>query len=157
MPLAIAFAGVAVGLGLYFGLRERAAPVPARVAWGETPSALAPSVVPSSAAVDAPPPDALRVRATSAAVAALEATHARLAEACWRPSVERHAEPAELTFQVRFLFDASGTQTSFDVAEPEVEARRDVAACLRAQKVEARLAEPPGAVVGTQVALRFPQ
>lgn len=167
VPASIVLAGTLVGAGLFFGLYlGRAPPLPASSASSPT---ISPRVViaplatvtedPSSAAaLRTPPPGvsvALQARVDKEAAEGLAALHAELVSRCWAPSVAKDPKPERLTVRVRFLFDASGAAIRHGVADAEPPSRKDVTGCLRDAKLDVRV-EPPGVVVGTELALALP-
>lgn len=55
-----------------------------------------------------------------------------LISACWRPMLERDADPDHSTFHVQSVFDASGREIARGISElRDYTSRADVAECLR--------------------------
>ncbi|MFO0547394.1 MAG: hypothetical protein U0271_03345 [Polyangiaceae bacterium] len=148
---AIIVAGGLIGLGLWAGLRERAAPQPAPPALTTSApinttttssssvavgvSALAPASVP------APPPSttaplvssATRSKAERDLRAAAEEFRTKWIKAkCWDPIVAKTPEPKISTYHLSLSVDANGNEVAHGLGEVrDKPSRQDVAACAR--------------------------
>ncbi len=165
LPASIVIAGGLVGAGLFLGLRDRS-PDPGRPALtGVTLAPLAPALtVATSTAASAtepartPPPGVspeMQARLDERAAAAVARERPRLAKECWEPSVRKNPAPATLAVPLRFLFDPSGKQIDFAVAEARDPNRRDVIECVQKAGLVVS-AEPSGQMMATQLSLSFP-
>jgi hypothetical protein len=150
---AILGAGLAVGVGLYFGLAAR--PLPAPVA---LPS-VALSALPVAPATQLPQPRVagpeLRADTAARVVAALAAERQALAAECWAPSAARNKAPESLTFQLRFGFDLAGKLVFHAANDPADRTRAEVAQCLRERPFALQI-PPPGLPVAVEVSLTLP-
>lgn len=167
IPASIVIAGALVGAGLFLGLRDRPADLggPALTGVRPTPLAAATAVAASSAAAlpepepaRTPPPGvspAMQARLDERAAAAVARERPRLVKECWEPSVRKSAAPAALTVPVRFLFDPSGKQIDFAVADVKDASRRDVIECVQKAGLVV-VGEPSGEMMATQLSLSFP-
>ena len=147
MPLAVMIAGVAIGAGLYFGLRAQVPVVP-----------VAPVASVVAAAVVPPPAPARRV--ASAAVVLQQATEALsyqrpgLQQGCFGPALAvRPGLTMDLLFNV--TFDAEGRQLGRGTVELGGSSTPELTTCINERLVPLQV-PPPGATVMVEVPLRFP-
>ena len=98
---------------------------------------------------------AAQARAQSDAAAALEERRAEWIERCWRPSVNKQAEPRRITLTFDLSFDAAGTLVATGVSEDRTAARPDVAQCLRSRPLALQI-RPPGVPVRVEVPFELP-
>ena len=148
-PVAILVGSCIVGLGLYFGLAHRAAPVPSP-----------PVPVPPAASTAAPPAtseapvtqvDEVR-KQVAAAMAAKKPT---IVERCWKPALAKQAEPKQGSWTFNFSFDASGKQLMRGVVEDRQRLRHDVTACI-GDVLGILTIPPPGGPVFVEVPFELP-
>lgn len=125
----IALAGVAIGAGLYFGLRRPSQPPP------------------SAAPLVAAAPDA-----TAAARAAFEPLRLQWRATCWEPLAR--SQPS--VHLVEVSFDARGREILRAINDDRRRTRGDVAECLRAQPTTPLAIPPTGSVVTARFELAFP-
>ena len=157
---AIVLAGALVGLGLYLGLRDGKRDEGAQAPAAPEPLAATTSTAPVPPAPSTPPPPPgispeLQERVDTAVARALAARRDTFVERCWKPSLERSAEPASQSFHVRMLFDAKGRKIDHGVSDATDPRRADVVDCLRELDIELSIA-PPGDMVGSQRELTLP-
>jgi hypothetical protein len=159
---AIAFAGIAVGAGLYFGLRPE--PAPTRLE-GSPPAASDRATPPSLPALPSPPvgmglapvPSEVQARTDRHAALALAAQKETVfLPRCWAPAVERSPVPATSRYAIHASFDAGGREVVRGVSElRDVDSRPDVAACLRDLPLDLRI-PAPGLPVQVELLLDLP-
>jgi hypothetical protein len=137
-----------VAAGLFFGLRDRAAPSGAVVAGpGGPPTSVAPPVTQVRADLSA--------WAADEASKALEAQKPDLLRSCWDPALEKAPTPSTSRYHYSVSFDPTGKQIAQGISEVMGDSRGDVAACLRARPMTLVI-PPPGAFVSVDVRVSFP-
>lgn len=145
-------AGVAVGLGLYFGLSARGNPPPVE---SRAPEAVVPTPPQPTARSPRVASATLRAETAERAKQALSAQRSALTAACWAPSAARNPTPQSVEFALRFGFDTTGKRVFHAVDEPHDGARADVAQCLRERAFDLRI-PPPELPVAVEVPLTLP-
>lgn len=136
--LAIVVAGAFIGLGLFFGLKKEAPPLPA-----------------ASAPAD-PTQDAKAVAARAALAAWLEAQRPIFVSRCWAPSAARDPNPPRASFTYSLAVDENGKEVGRGITEHRDAFRSDVADCLRTQANAPASIPPPGASVSVQLTITLP-
>lgn len=150
MPLAIVVAGVAIGAGLYLGLRAQAPVVTPPVA----PVVAPPVVAPAPVVAPPPVPVASPEVVLGHAIEALRYQRAGLLATCFRPALA--AKPGltmELVFNV--TFDAQGRQLARGVVETPGTSTPALTACVTGAMTPLQV-PAPGRVLMVEVPLRFP-
>lgn len=173
LPASIVVGCALIGLGMYLGLRERAAPTPLPPAsqpsghaagHGATSQSLSPqgpspqAPSPQQASPQSPTPAATadQAAAEKAALAALASVKKdTLTPRCWEPALKKAPEPAKAKFKLDVSFDAQGKQIMSGLHELREAPRLDVAACLRENPITLSI-PAPGAVVRLELPLDFP-
>jgi hypothetical protein len=167
-PAAIVLAGGLMGLGLFFGLRDRSpggpAPRPAEpvVASGAHAEAAAPHTAapPAEPPRPSPPPapvdrGAMMRAVTQEVTAALDKEREALVAKCWTPnaSTKPPPKPAKLAFD--FTFDASGRQVARGVQEARGTGSPEITRCVL-ESLPMITVTPPGAPANASAVLTLP-
>jgi len=156
LPLAIAFAGLCIGGGLYFGLRagehREREPVPVRAGEEEIARGGAVEQV-SGPGID---PAKLRARVGKQVAEVLEQQRPMFVDECWAPSAAKVQEPREASYRFSITIDATGREIARGISESRDAYRADVGRCLRSIR-DAQITIPaPGRTVKVDLALTLP-
>lgn len=183
-PVAIIVAGALMGIGAYFGLRARPAPVvspsppTALVAGSEATTSrdtrIAPAPLPRPSpprtdatgaptvtAVPTEPPAAVppigdeRAKVIDEVKRTFESLRPALIERCWKPSIKAQAEPKTARITFNFGFAADGTPLSRGVMEDRRSNRSGLGVCV-GDAIPMFPVAPPGVSTYVEVPLELP-
>ncbi len=169
LPVAVVIAGLLIGVGLFFGLRDRPAPpapaMPSAASGSSQPATTTPQLPPaptSASAVQvavsssvepvaAAPAAARRVAAT----ASLEAQRKTIVEQCVKPVLAKTPSltSVKLTFNVTFAAD--GTQIGRGVSEDRRASSPEITACVQ-QKLKPLVTTPSNESLATDIEWTLP-
>lgn len=132
-PISIVLAGSLIGVGLFYGLRERGAAPPVEVPVleagarrGEAPTTPGLQTAPEAPASAAAPRSAEPAAAKRAAELALEGQRATVVAACIPPAA-RSGRASRLS--INLTFDANGKQIARGIIAERNDPRRELAVC----------------------------
>lgn len=159
VPIAIIGAGALVGLGLFFGLRQKAPDAPTSQ----------PSIASAASENRAPQPPATVVStAAPTGVVALDKVKADVTKAldaektksflpmCWKPLLAKTPKPDRAKYTFDMAFDAQGKEISRGISEHREAERSDVGICLRKLPIGLTIPPPGGPVSSLAVDIEFP-
>ncbi|MCA9598090.1 MAG: hypothetical protein KC776_32480 [Myxococcales bacterium] len=150
LPLAVLGGGALIGLGLYFGLRERPPPADATSA----------KALPAANTAPAPPePSELHQRSKEAVQLALKSEldrrHAALVDHCWKPLAAKDPDPASAKLSWNGTIGASGKPVAYGVSEHRDAYRAGLAECVQKDLLSLQV-PPPGSSVQVSVDIQLP-
>jgi hypothetical protein len=177
-PRAVLIAGALIGLGLFFGMRDRrpepaagsSTSIPAAPITPVGPGAAAPGVAdpsrPGEPAGVVPPPATtpapgagnspmLGAAAAKQVSAAIEQHRKTLLKECWEPSVKKSPKPEAVKLVFNFTFDEQGKQIIRGIHETRDANRPDVTSCVTDKLPPLQIA-PPGKNTYIEVPFTLP-
>lgn len=163
VPAAIVIAGVLIGAGLFFGLRDRGRDAPPRGGVVE-PRAAEPAAsrgdrppdrTAPPTAIPPPPVVALRERAVQEIAAALDKQRAALTEKCWKPNAGASPPPRPARWTFNFTMAPDGSQIARGVAEARGAGSPEITRCVLEALAPVSVS-PTGATVVVDVPFALP-
>jgi hypothetical protein len=156
LPLAIAFAGLCIGGGLYFGLRagEHRERESVQVRAGEEQIARSGALeLEYGPGID---PAKLRARVGRQVAEVLEQQRPMFVDECWAPSAAKAPAPRKAPYRFSITIDATGREIARGITESRDAYRADVGRCLRSIRDAPIKIPAPGRTVKVDLALTLP-
>lgn len=160
-PISIVVGSALIGLGLFFGLRERTVSAPgAPLVPSASPSTSASqgapgSATPSAEMRDADPPPAASAAIDAEVKKATRALAKTLGDRCYAPHANDKEIPKHIVVTYSGSFDAKGFEVGRGFSETREGAYGPFSKCIRELPMDLRIA-PPGKAISVVVPLELP-
>ena len=166
LPVAVVIAGLLVGVGLFFGLRDRpasVAPIASTAPTSPSAASTATTQTPATSTASPPAADASATAAASApaaarraaAVASLESQRKSIVEQCVKPVQAKSPSLTSVKLTFNVVFAPDGTQIGRGVSEHRRASNPEITACVQ-QKLKPLVTTPSNESLATDIEWTLP-